>query len=159
MAKNKNNRGRPRLYEEKVQPHLEEIRMWVRARASQAEIAAALGIASSTFTNYCREYKELRDIVAVEKLAGVPEVKLKLYNRCMGYDYEERKTYIKRDNETGRETTYTEIIRKHMPSDVGACNMFLRNYAEGWKDRDSEYYKLKETELELKKRIVDSQTF
>lgn len=159
MGKKKSNRGRPSLYEDKVLPRLEEIGLWVRAGATQAEIASALGIAASTFSSYCDQYKELRDIVKTEKMTGVPEIKLKLYNRAKGYDYEERKTYIKRDEETGKETSYTEVTTKHMPSDVSACLAYLRNCAEDWSDRDKLTVEMKKREMELREKIADMQSF
>lgn len=159
MSKKKTNRGRPRLYEEKVLPRLEEIGLWVRAGATQAEIASALGIAASTFGNYCRDEKELRDIVSTEKMCGVPEIKLTLYNRAKGYNYEERKTYIKRDEETGKETSYTEVTTKHIPGDISACNAYLRNCAEDWSDRDKLTVEMKKREMELREKIAEMQSF
>lgn len=159
MGKKKTNRGRPSLYENKVLPRLEEIGSWVRAGATQCEIASALGIAASTFSSYCDQYQELRDLVKTEKMAGVPEIKLTLYKRAKGYEYEETKTYIKRDEETGKETSYVETIKKQMPPDVSACLAYLRNCGEDWSDRDKLTVKMKEREMELREKMVDMQSF
>ena len=111
------------------------------------------------FSSYCDQFKELRDVVKTEKMTGVPEIKLTLFNRAKGYDYEESKTYVKRDEETGKETSYTEITKKHMPGDVSACLAYLRNCGEDWMDRDKFTVEIKKREMELREKIAEMQSF
>lgn len=159
MGKNKISRGRPELYSTKVEPRMKEIEEWARAGATYSEMAAALGIASSTFSKYIEQYIELRRVVSEAQMSGVPAVKMALFKRCLGYDYEERKSYTKRDEETGKETFYTEITVKHVAPDVSAIGMYLRNCGENWMDRDKFTVSMKEEEMKLRRMIAEAQSF
>lgn len=155
----KNKKGRPGLYDVKVQPRLEEIKEWARAGATYAEMSAALGIASSTFSKYVEEQIELKRAVGEGQMSGVPEVKMALYKRAIGYEYEEHKSYTKRDEETGKETVYTEITIKQIAPDVSAIAMYLRNCGENWSDRDKLSVEMKKREMELREKIAEMQSF
>jgi len=61
------------------------------------------------------------------------EIENALYRRATGYEYEEVKTYIKLEG--GREVKYTEKTKKHLPPDVAACFILLKNKDKGnWSD-------------------------
>lgn len=152
-------KGRPGLYVDKVEPRLEEIKEWAKAGATYAEMSAALGIAAPTFSKYVGEHIELRRAVGEGQMSGVPEVKMALYKRAVGYEYEETKTYIKRDEETGKETFYTETTKKQVAPDVSAIGMYLRNCGENWSDRDKLSVEMKKREMELREKMVDMQSF
>lgn len=154
----KNNRGRPKLYEIRVEPRLAEIEEWARAGATHKEIAAALGIGYSTFIKYVDEQEELKRMMINAQMSGVPEVKLALLKRALGYEYEEKKMSERRDAD-GVTRKYLEITTKHVAPDTAAIAMYLRNCGDGWRDKDKFAYEFKEMELDLKKRIVDMQTF
>lgn len=148
--------GRPGLYELRVLPRLDEIKEWARAGASHKEIAAALNVGYSTFTKYVKEQAELSSMLAEAQMSGVPEVKLALLKRALGYEYQEKKMSQRKD-EDGVIREYMEITTKQVAPDVSAIAMYLRNNGDKWKDKDEFAYKFKKMELDLKKKMVELQ--
>lgn len=151
-------RGRPNAFTEKIEPRKDEIIEWVKAGATSAEIAEALGMAQSTYLNHVSKNKEFSDSLKQARLGGVPSVKLALYQRALGFEYEEKKTYIKKD-EDGKESKYTEITKKRALPDVGAIQTYLRNNTEDFRDRDKSTQTFKEMELELRRMIIERDNF
>lgn len=151
-------RGRPNAYKEIIEPRKDEIISWVKAGATNKEVAEALGISYATFMDHCSKNSDFSDSLKQARLSGVPAVKLALYKRALGFEYEEKKTYIKKD-EDGNESRYTEITKKQALPDVGAIQTFLRNNTEDFRDRDKATYSFKEMELELRKQLAENQNF
>ena len=151
-------KGRPNAWTEKIEPRKDDIVEWARAGATNAEIAEALGIGYSTFCDHLSKNKDFSDSLKQARLSGVPMVKLSLYKRAIGFEYEEKKTYMKKD-ENGVTMTYTEITKKQALPDVGAIQTYLRNNTEDFKDKDKTTYDLKEAELELRKLIAENNSF
>lgn len=151
-------KGRPNAWTERIEPRKDEIVSWAKAGASNAEIAEALGIGYSTFCDHKSKNKDFSDSLKQARLSGVPMVKLALYKRATGFEYEEKKTYMKKD-ENGVTMTYTEITKKQALPDVGAIQTYLRNNTEDFKDRDKTTYDFKKAELELRKLIAEQNNF
>ena len=151
-------KGRPNAWTEKIEPRKDDIVEWARAGATNKEVAEALGIGYSTFCDHLSKNKDFSDSLKQAKLSGVPMVKLALYKRALGFEYEEKKTYMKKD-ENGVTMTYTEITKKQALPDVGAIQTYLRNNTEEFKDKDKTTYDLKEAELELRKLIAENNSF
>lgn len=151
-------RGRPNAYTEKIEPRKDEIVEWARAGATNAEIAEALGVSYSTFLDHTRKNPDFSDSLKQARLSGVPAVKLALYNRAIGMVTEDKKTYIKLD-EDGKESKYTEITKKQHPPDVGAIQTYLRNNTDDFRDKDKATYSFKEMELELRKMLAERDNF
>lgn len=148
------SRGRPGKYEAVVKPRLDDIKKWAISGCTNKEIAAALGIAVSTFCEYMNKFSELRDSVESQRIAGVPEVKLALYRKAIGFKYEETKK-VKRKDENGDEVITIEITEKQSLPDSNAIAMYLRNYDKEWRDKDAITNEFKKMELELKKTAAD----
>lgn len=151
-------RGRPNVYDTVIKPRFDDIIIWAKAGATNVEIASALGIGLSTFQDHIANNTELRDALREAKMSGVPEIKMALYKRATGYDVEEVKTGV-RPTKDGELIQYTEVTKKHVAPDVGAIQTYLRNFAEGFRDRDKFTYDFKEMELELKRTIMERQNF
>jgi transposase-like protein len=150
--------GRKSMYDTKIKPHLEKIREAVKGGATITEIAAALGIAESTLYKYKNEKTELNEAFACGRANIVIQIRGALLKKALGYEYEEKKQYIKKD-EAGESVTYTEITTKHQPPSETAGAMLLRNYDETWLDKDNVTTQLKQQEFELRKMIADSNNF
>ena len=151
-------RGRKSVYDTQIEPHIEEIRQAVKNGATVAEIAKALGIAKSTLCKYMAEKPELKDAFAHGRAQIVIDIRGALLKKALGYEYQEKKQYIKKDDD-GEAVTYTEITTKHQPPSETAGAMLLRNYDDTWLDRDSISTQLKQQELELKKAIANDNSF
>lgn len=151
-------RGRSNVYDTIIKPKMDDIVAWAKAGATNIEIASALGIGLSTFQNHIANNEELRDALKEAKMSGVPQVKLALYKRALGYEVEEVKSGV-RPNKDGELIQFTEVTKKHIPPDVGACQTYLRNFSEGFRDRDKATYDFKQMEIDLKKSIMERQNF
>ena len=150
--------GRPSIYKTDILPHLEEIENAVKAGATVEEIAEALGIAESTLYKYKKEKTELKKAFARGRANIIIEIRGALLKKALGYEYEEKKQYMKTDD-NGESVTYTEITTKHQPPSETAGAMLLRNYDNSWLDKDNVTTKLKQQEFELRKQIADSNNF
>lgn len=151
-------RGRKSVYDTAIAPHLDKIKKAVQQGATVAEIAAALGVAESTLYKYKEEKTELSDAFAHGREDVIIEIRAALLKKALGYEYEEKKKYIKQD-ERGFDVMYTEITTKHQPPSETAGAMLLRNYDENWLDKDNATTQLKQQELKLKKMIAESNNF
>lgn len=151
-------RGRPNAYMERIEPRRKEIIEWARAGATNKEIAIALGIGYSTFQEHIAKHPDFSEALKEARLSGVPMVKLALYRRAVGFEYEERKISQHKD-EDGTIKDYVEVTKKQALPDVGACQVFLRNNTEDFRDKDKFTYDFKNLELELKREIVKQNDF
>lgn len=151
-------RGRKNKYDTCVAPHIDKIKKAVQAGATLEEVADALGIAKSTLCKYLTEKTELKDAFTRGRAEVVFDIKAALLKKALGYEYQEKKQYIKKDDD-GESITYTEITTKHQPPSETAGAMLLRNYDDNWLDRDSVSTRLKQQELELKKAIAEANNF
>lgn len=150
--------GRPGKYETHVLPKIEQIKQLASAGCTNREIAKAIGIGITSFCDYQSQYPEFSVALNEARLKGISEVKKALFKKAIGFEYEEKKTYIKRDDE-GKECKYTEITKKYSAPDSSAIQMYLRNYDQTWLDRDQTSYELKRMELDLRKQLVESNNF
>ena len=151
-------RGRPNSFIEKIEPRITEIITWARAGAKNKEIAEALGVSYATFMDHVSKNPEFSDSLKQARLSGVPMVKLALYKRALGFEYEEKKTYMKKDAD-GNESKYTEITKKQALPDVGAIQTFLRNNTEDFRDRDKTTYDFKKMDMGVRKRLAEQNDF
>lgn len=148
------SRGRKSLYETLVKPRFDEIIEWVKNGNTYADIAKALGISIQSWCEYLNKYEEFSETVNNAKKSAINEVKQALFKKAIGFEYEEKKTYIKKDDE-GKEYKYTEIVKKQSLPDTGAMAMYLRNYDKTWNDKDWQTNEFKRLELELREKMAD----
>lgn len=154
VSKQKSSSGRKGKYDEFVKPHLEKIRKWcAESGATEKEICSTLGIAVSTFNEYKKQHPELMEVLKKGRKELVLDIKCSLAKKARGYDYEEKKTYMKKD-ENGKDVKYTEITTKHQPPSEAAANMLLKNYDKTWLDNPA-MHELKKQELELRKMMAE----
>lgn len=151
-------RGRPNAYDTIIKPRMDEIIEWARAGATNPEIASALNIGYSTFSDHVAKNEDFSESLKEARRSGVPEVKLALLKRCLGFEYEEVKTSMKKD-EDGEIRQYVEKTKKYALPDVGAIQTFLRNNTDDFRDRDKTTYDFKAQEIELRKLITEMNNF
>lgn len=147
-------KGRKGLYFKLVEPRLKEIEEWVRAGNTNTDIAKALGVSIQTFCEYLNKHPELDATVTDARKSAINEVKQALFRKAIGFEYEETKTYIKKDDD-GKEYKYTERVKKKSLPDTGAIGMWLRNYDKEWRDKDNVTVEMKRLELELKQKMAE----
>lgn len=150
--------GRPSKYNTHVQPFLSKVREWVEAGATVRELAAALEVNESTLYEYQKKYKEFAEALRPPRAATCCDIKTAMKKKAMGFYYEERKQYIKREDD-GSETTYTEITERYCPPSEKAAAMLLNNYDENWRNSDAISVKMRQQEYELRQRIAAANNF
>lgn len=142
-------------WETHVQPHLDKIKVW-SAETTETDICKRLDVTWPTWEKCKREHPELKEaLMGKQKLIG--DIRNALVKRALGFEYEETKKSIRKD-EAGRDVVYTEIVKRYSPPDVAACNSLLQNMDENWY-RDKAAYELKRQELELKKIKMEQDEF
>ena len=152
-------RGRKSKYETDVLPYIDDIKKAVEAGATLEEIAAGLGIVKSTLCKYKNEKKELKDAFARGRGVIVFDIKAALLKKALGYEYKEKKT-VARLNENGDPVIAAiEEHQKHQPPSETACNMLLRNYDKEWRENDKATSNMKQQKLDLEKAIAKANNF
>lgn len=150
-------RGRPNAYKERIEPRKNEIIEWAKAGATNREIAIALGVSYSTFLDHVSKHPDFSDSLKEARLSGVPMVKLALYRRAIGFEYEERE--ITETIDDGVLKTTTKTVKKQALPDVGAAQVFLRNNTNDFRDKAKFDYDIKNKELELRQKIAEQNDF
>lgn len=151
--------GRPSKYETHVKPHLEQIKKWAEQGATEKQIAKELGVAYSSFCLYKNEYSEL-SVILKEKdnKPLVEELRGALVKKALGFEYKEKKEYIREDPETGKRVKYIEVTTRQALPDTtalfGALNIYDENYV-----RDRANHELRKQDLELRKALAAANNF
>lgn len=168
------NRGRPDKYQECVEPYLAEIKD-MALTMTEEQIAKTLGVSRSMFCRYKDKYPELGDAVKCARRTLVKDLHSSLIKRAMGYEFQETRVRysnlemsddlyrrLKDDGYTDKElkrikVSCTEVTMKHMPPDVAALNLALKNFdPKGWAN-DPQMMELRKKELELRKKHLEAQ--
>ncbi len=150
--------ARPSKYESHIKPYLDDIKDAIERGVEENQIAKQLGVSVSSWCEYKNRYSEFAELF---KKKDVSEILRRLDGALMkiatGYEYTEKKQYIKNEKD-GEKVTYTEITTKHQPPNptaiFGAYNRFDPNYV-----KDKAYYDLKQQELEIKRMNAEANVF
>ena len=127
---------------------------WARDGLTYDQIAKdKLKISTSTFCVWRHKYQEFEEALKRNGEIVDREVENALIKRALGYEYEETKTIIEKDN-NGKEHKKIEKTTKHMPSDVTACAIWLNNRKPQQFRRNHNVEKLKEKELEVREKAL-----
>lgn len=146
-----------------VKEYLPTIERWVTEGITEKQICKNLDIAVSTFYEYKKKYPELQKALKRKKQIFITEIVNALAKRAKGFEYEETKTYIKK-NADGEETVYQEKTKKYYPPDVAACSILLKNKdvdennKAKWSDNPGKLQLDRELH-ELKKQIEELKLF
>jgi hypothetical protein len=140
-----------------VQEKLMLIEKWARDGLTEEQICTNIGVGVNAFNVYKKQHEELRESLKKGKEIIITEIENALIKRAIGYDVEEVKTSIRMID--GKETKYTEKSRKHIPPDVGACAILLKNKDRGnWSDNPMKL-EIERELLELRKKIEEDKMF
>lgn len=109
---------------------------WCRDGLTDAQIAHNIGIRRETLIQWKKRYPIIANTLKKTKDVVDKEVEGKLYQRAMGYDYEEVTEELRFDRELGDyKMVVTKRIKKHMPPDTAAMIFWLKNRkSDTWKD-------------------------
>ena len=128
-------------YKEWLEPDsLVKLEAWARDGLIDEQIAHNIGINPKTLYDWKNKYLPIRNALKRGKEVVDFEVENALLKRALGYEYEEVKQIIEKD-ETGRERKRIEKTVRQIVPDVTAQIFWLKNRKpQEWRDR-------KETEI------------
>ncbi|MDB5705135.1 MAG: terminase [Sphingomonas bacterium] len=110
--------GRPSPYRPE---HADQARKLCRNGMTDREVADILGISPRTFYRWCGEHDDFADAVRVGKDRADERVERALYQRAVGYDYEDVKVFA-----GGAKGPVIVPVTVHVPADVRAGTQWLR---------------------------------
>lgn len=131
------------------------IREWVRTMTEE-QIALSCGVSYSSFQNFKKKYKELEQELIQGKKLLCKDLKSALIKKALGYDFEEVMTHIT-ENKDGTKKKEIRKTTKHIPPDIGAIHLLLKNNDESWHNDDDFTMNIKKDELELRKLITQKE--
>ena len=147
-------RGRKSVYETLIKPRFTEINEWLRNGATEYQVYSNLGVGKDAYFKYKREKPEFNELITNAKKSLIIQLRGALMKRAMGYMYTETKTVTTTEDD-GTETVRVERTEKYAHPDVAAINLSLKNYdPDNWAN-DPAYVKIKQEELELKKKAFE----
>lgn len=136
-----------------IKDRLDDVTAFARRGLSDAQIAAALDIATSTYYEYKNAHPEFSEAIKKGKAHADGNVQQALYRRALGYDAEEKTYQAKIDPDTMRRTmVLTEKKIKHVPPDVGAIALWLYNRCKEDFSRDPKRDDLEERKFAHQKK-------
>ena len=103
-----------------------KIEGWARDGLVNEQIAEQIGIHPSTLYDWQKKYPEIAEALKRGKEVIDRQVENALLKRALGYEYEEVKQIIEKD-EKGKDRKRIEKIVKHVAPDVGAQIFWLKN--------------------------------
>ena len=145
--------GRPSKYESHVKPRFAEIKEWLKAGATDKEIAENLGVNPKVFCKYKNEFNDLNELCKNGRITAVQEIKAALFKRATGFTYIERKI-VESERNGKTEETY---IKQALPDPASAMILLKHWDKEQEWTQDPATLKLKKQELELKKQHLESE--
>ena len=156
--------GRPNKYYTHVKPRFEEIKEWLKAGATDKEIAENLGVNPKVFCKYKNDFNDLNELCKNGRLKAVQEIKAALFKRATGFQYTEKKVIKKKillkgedDADVPATLAQTEIYTKYALPDPASAMILLKHWDHEteW-TQDPAQLKLKKQEFELKKEHMES---
>lgn len=152
-------KGRRGKYETHVKPNLAKIQEWRKVGATVENICGVLGIGVSTWFEYEKRYPEFADAIKKGTAEFCLDLRGELAKLATKHTLETKKQYIKKDEETGNKTQYSEITTREVDADIAAINLLLKNLDRDNWSNDPQNLELRKQELELRKQIAAANNF
>ncbi|MEW6555096.1 MAG: helix-turn-helix domain-containing protein [Actinomycetota bacterium] len=120
-------------YPSKYKEHYPELVKWMaRQGLTNVEIADELGVSRETIRKWRKQFPDFDASLQEGKDIADARVEESLYQRAIGFSYEERE--VQSDPET-RKPVKVKTTYKHMVPDVTACIFWLKNRRpKRWRD-------------------------
>lgn len=148
-------RGRKSVYDTIIKPRFDDILEWLQNGATEKQVYENLGIGRDAFYRYKRDKEEFSELIKKGRETLVKQLRGALVKKALGFEYKETKKYTKRDADGVVVQCVEEYTRQSLP-DVAALNLCLKNYdSENWAN-DPQMQRIKEEELELKKKAFEA---
>lgn len=130
----KKKRGRRSLYQEEYANQALKLCL---LGATDKELAEFFSVSEQTLNKWKKDFPEFLESLKKGKNIADANVASKLYNRAIGYDYEEKHFETKSSKKDAPpELVEAKRIKKHVPADTTAAIFWLKNrQPEKWRDR------------------------
>lgn len=148
--------GRKGKYETHVKPYLARIRA-LYGVMNESDIAEQLGIGTTSFEKYKKEYPELREALRGGKKDLIADLKVTLKRKAKGFRYKETKTTIRKVGDAM--TRVVEEYDKYCPPDTGAIHLLLKNIDDEWRNDDQTTIDMKKEKIEIEKLKTELNNF
>lgn len=104
--------------------------------ATNKEIADAIGVTERTIIRWANTHESFRKALTEGKGVSDAKVIRSLYQRAVGYEYEDEEKIIEYDTDGTVKPIKVRKIKKHALPDVGAQCFWLKNrQRSNWQDR------------------------
>lgn len=141
---------RKSAYDTIIKPRFDDIYKWLQNGATEKQIYEALGVGKDAWYKYKGSVQEFADLIKKGRSKLVGELRGALVKKALGFEYTEKKTYTKQDENGNVSRNIEEHTHQALP-DVAALNLCLKNYDKDDWANDPQMLELKRQELELKK--------
>lgn len=140
---------------------------WAREGLTDAQIAAKIGISSTTFYRWQQEHEEFREALKNGKAPVDTKVENALLKRALGYSYTETTTDFElidtgRVDEEGKPIMEKKIknvrsVRREVAPDVGAAAFWLKNRRpDRWRDKREEQIQVTSADYSLLDEVAEA---
>ena len=120
---------------------------WARDGLTNIQIAANMGIAERTFTEWIARFPAIDAALKKGKEPVDIQVENALLKRALGYDYEETITEIE-DLGGGKTKKHVRKVVKHVPPDTTAQIFWLKNRKpKQWRDKTEQAVSIETEDL------------
>ena len=128
-------RGAGKYHDWTTEEGLLKIEGWARDGLTDEQIAHNIGIVPSTLYEWKKKYLEISEALKRGKEVIDRQVENALLKRALGYEYEEVKQIVEKD-ETGKDRKRIEKTTKQVIPDVTAQIYWLKNRKpEQWREK------------------------
>ena len=145
--------GRINKYAEAVEPRLEDIREWSRLM-TEKQITERLGVAVTTWERYKKAHPELRQALQSGREKLREDCMSALIKKALGHKEKVQKVTVRQVD--GRTTRVIYEDESYYPPDTGALHLLLKNIDSSWHNDDAAILKMKQKELELQERKLET---
>lgn len=108
-----------------VKSRLKMVEGWSKNGLTESQICKNLGVNRTTLNDFKDRYPELLEAINRGREMAVAEIENALFKRALGYDFEETKESSRVID--GKTIKCNEKIKNHLPPDVAACFILLKN--------------------------------
>lgn len=140
---------------------------WAREGMTDAQIAAKMGISSSTFYRWQQDHSEFREALKKGKAPVDIQVENALLKRALGYTYTETTTDFElidtgRVDEDGMPIMEKKIknvrsVKKEVAPEVGAAAFWLKNRRpDRWRDKREEQIQVTSADYSLLDEVAEA---
>lgn len=108
--------------------------------ATNDEIASAMGVSVRTIIRWAKNHESFGKALSEGKGVSDAKVIRSLYQRAIGFEYEEEKRIVEYDKDGNVKPVRVEKTKKKVPPDVAAQCFWLKNrQRDHWQDRPMDY--------------------